>query len=47
MLKTHASGGGGVSTGDFGIDLYAKIWKPTPFIYEYMDFEKKKTHSYT
>ena len=39
MFKTHASGGGGVSTGDFGIDLYAKFWKPTPFIY--LDFEKK------
>ena len=25
VFKTHASGGGGVSTGDFGIDLYAKI----------------------
>ena len=25
VFKTHASGGVGVSTGDFGIDLYAKI----------------------
>ena len=40
MFKTHASGGGGVSTGDFGLDLYVKIWKPTPLIY--LDFEKKK-----
>ena len=30
----------GVSTGDFVIDLYTKIRKPTPFIY--LDFEKKK-----
>ena len=44
VLKTHASGGGGVSTGDFGIDLYAKIWKPTPFIY--LDFEKKDSFIY-
>ena len=45
MFKTQPSGGGGVSKGDFGIDLYAKIWKPTQFIY--LVFEKKKTHSYT
>ena len=25
VFKTHASGGGGVSTGDFGIDLCAKM----------------------
>ena len=44
MFKTHALGGGGVFTGDFGIDLYAKIWKSTPFIY--LDFEKKDPFVY-
>ena len=33
MFKTHASSGGEVSTGEFGVDLYAKIWKPTPSSY--------------
>ena len=44
MIKTHASGGGLISTGDFGIDLYAKIWKPIPLIY--LDCEIR-TNSYT
>ena len=43
VFKTHISGGWGESTGDFSIDLYAKLWKPTPFIY-LMDFEKR-THT--
>ena len=50
VFRTHTSDGGGVSSGDFGIDLNAKIGKPTPF----MDLVKKdlfiylkvQTHSY-
>ena len=45
VFKTHASGGWGISTGDFVIDLCTKIRKPTPFIY--LDFEKKLTHTET
>ena len=44
MFKAHASGGGGISTDDFGTDLYLKIWKPTPFIY--LDFKKKDPFIY-
>ena len=42
VFKTHASGDAGDSTGDLGIDLYAKIWKPTLFIY----LEKKDPFIY-
>ena len=45
MFKTHASDDGGISTGEFGIDLYAKIGKSTPFIY--LDFEKKDPFIYS